>query len=281
MKSVVVTGASTGIGWGTAKILIENGFQVFGGVRKEGDAERLRTEFGASFTPLLLDVTDPQAPFAAARTVSAALGKDTLFGLVNNAGIAVPGPLLYLTPEEMRRQFDVNVTGQLTVTQAFAPLLGADPERQGTRGRVVMISSVGGRRAFPFMGPYAASKFALEGLSEALRREFMLLGIEVVVIAPGAVVTKIWDKAEAEDVTRFANTPYASALARMRETMTKMGRAGLAPEDLGRAVLHALTTPKPKVRYVVTRQKFQEFMMDVLPKRWLDRMIAKQLGFGR
>src|SRR6266481_4542656 len=109
MKSVVVTGASTGIGWGTAKILIENGFQVFGGVRKEGDAERLRTEFGASFTPLLLDVTDPQAPFAAARTVSAALGKDTLFGLVNNAGIAVPGPLLYLTPEEMRRQFDVNV----------------------------------------------------------------------------------------------------------------------------------------------------------------------------
>src|SRR5215471_15009628 len=163
MKSVVVTGSSTGIGWGAAKVLIKKGFRVFGSVRKAADGERLQKEFGANFVPILFDVTDQAAVNRAAEQVASALGGETLFGLVNNAGIAVAGPLLYLKIDEFRHQLEVNVTGQVITTQAFAPLLGADRSRTGKPGRVVMISSVGGKNATPFMGPYNASKFALEG----------------------------------------------------------------------------------------------------------------------
>src|ERR1043166_9486463 len=204
MKTVVVTGASTGIGWGSAKVLIKKGFKVFGSVRKEADGERLKKDFGANFTPLLFDITDAAAVKRGAKQVAAALGNETLSGLVNNAGIAVPGPLLFLDIDELLHQLEVNVIGQMIVTQAFAPLLGAGPSRQGKRGRIVMISSVGGRNASPFVGPYNASKFALEGLSEALRRELMIYGIDVIVVAPGAVATPIWDKADTVDVVRYA-----------------------------------------------------------------------------
>ncbi|HWE05100.1 MAG TPA: SDR family NAD(P)-dependent oxidoreductase, partial [Rhizomicrobium sp.] len=187
MKSVVVTGASTGIGWGCAKVLVEKGFHVLGSVRKEADAERLRKEFGGNFTPLFFDVTDEAAVKQAASATASDLGNEPLFGLVNNAGIAVAGPLLYLEVDELRRQLEVNVTGQLIVTQAFAPLLAEHVSEQNRAGRIVMISSVGGKNASPFVGPYNASKFALEGFSESLRRELMPLGIDVIVVAPGAV----------------------------------------------------------------------------------------------
>src|SRR5438477_8562922 len=214
-RSVVVTGASTGIGWACVKVLIASGFHVFGSVRKQADAERLAKEFGNSFTPLIFDVTDEAAVAVGAKQVETALAGATLFGLVNNAGIAVPGPLLYLKVDDFKNQMAVNLTGQLIVTQAFAPLLGADRERTGAPGRIVMISSVGGKNALPFVGPYAASKFALEGLSESLRRELMVFGIDVIVVAPGAVATPIWDKSDV-DVTPYANTPYASALDKMK-----------------------------------------------------------------
>src|SRR5580698_2276395 len=236
MKSVVVTGSSTGIGWGAAKVLIENGLRVFGSVRKEADGERLRAEFGENFVPLLFDVTDAAAVNAAAEKVSAALGPETLAGLVNNAGIAVAGPLLYLKIDELRHQLEVNVVGQIVVTQAFAPLLGVDKTRKGEPGRIVMISSVGGKNANPFMGPYNASKFALEGLSESLRRELMLFGIDVIIIAPGAVATPIWDKADEVDVSQYANTPYLEALTRIKSYMVERGPKGLKPEELGRAI---------------------------------------------
>jgi hypothetical protein len=184
MKTVVVTGASTGIGWGCAKVLVEKGFRVLGGVRKKADAERLRNEFGGNFTPLFFDVTDEAAVRQAASATASVLGDEPLFGLVNNAGIAVAGPLLYLDVDELRRQLEVNVTGQFIVTQAFAPLLAEHVSKQNRAGRIVMISSVGGKNASPFVGPYNASKFALEGLSESLRRELMLLGIDVIVVAP-------------------------------------------------------------------------------------------------
>lgn len=152
-NSVVVTGVSTGIGWGCVKVLTAAGFHVFGSVRKPADADRLANEFGANVTPLLFDVTDEAAVAAGARKVHVALGDDTLFGLVNNAGIAVPGPLLYLKIDDFRRQVAINLTGQLIVTQAFAPLLGADRTRQGAPGRIVMISSVGGKNALPLNDP--------------------------------------------------------------------------------------------------------------------------------
>lgn len=278
MKTVVVTGASTGIGWGCAKVLIKKGFKVFGSVRKEADGERLKKEFGANFTPLLFDITDTAAVKRGADQAAAALGGETLSGLVNNAGIAVPGPLLFLDIDELRHQLEVNVIGQMVVTQAFAPLLGADPSRKGKRGRIVMISSVGGRNASPFVGPYNASKFALEGLSEALRRELMIYGIDVIVVAPGAVATPIWDKADTVDVARYANTPYAAALEKIKAFMIENGRKGFPPEKIGQAVWRALTLRKPKVHYTVTPDHFQNWMVTTLPKRMVDNIIAGRLG---
>jgi NAD(P)-dependent dehydrogenase (short-subunit alcohol dehydrogenase family) len=278
MKSVVVTGASTGIGWGCVKVLIAGGFRVFGSVRKAADAERLAREFGANFTPLLFDVTDEAAVAAGARQVETALGGETLFGLVNNAGIAVPGPLLYLKIEDFRHQIEVNLTGQLIVTQAMAPLLGADRARKGAPGRIVMISSVGGRNASPFVGPYNASKFGLEGLSEALRRELILFGIDVIIVAPGAVKTPIWDKAEAIDVSPYANTPFAPALDKVRDYMIANGKKGFPPEKLGETVKTALTAPKPRTRYTVTPEPLQELAVHTLPKRMVDNLIARRLG---
>ncbi len=281
MKCVVVTGASTGIGWGIAKVLVAKGLRVFGSVRKPADAERLAAEFGANFTPLLFDVTDAAAVGAAAQAVAAALGDDRLAGLVNNAGIVVPGPLLHLTIDEFGRQLDVNVTGQLIVTQAFAPLLGSVPGRAGAPGRIVMISSVSGTHAMPFIGAYSASKFALEALSESLRRELMLFGIDVVIVAPGAVATPIWDKAEAIDVARYADTPFAKGLDTIRNSMVASGRSGLKPERIGEAVWHALTAPRPKTRYVVTQDRIELFLVNAMPKRVVDRIIAGRLGLTR
>jgi NAD(P)-dependent dehydrogenase (short-subunit alcohol dehydrogenase family) len=278
-RSVVVTGASTGIGSASVKVLVASGFHVYGSVRKQSDAQRLSKEFGASFTPPVFDVTDEAAVAAGAKKVETALEGVTLFGLVNNAGIAVAGPLLYLKVEDFRQQLAVNLTGQLIVTQAFAPLLGADRERKGTPGRIVMISSVGGKNALPFVGPYAASKFALEGLSESLRRELMVFGIDVVVVAPGAVATPIWDKSDV-DVTPYANTPYASALDKMKTYMISLGRKGLPPDRIGEAVKTALTTAKPKTRYTVAPNPVQQLMTAVLPKRTVDNLIARRLGLA-
>lgn len=278
MKSVVVTGSSTGIGWGAAKVLIKKGFRVFGSVRKQADAERLQKEFGANFVPLIFDVTDMPAVSKAAAQVSAALNGETLAGLVNNAGVAVPGPLLHLSIDEFRHQLDVNITGQLIVTQSFAPLLGADRARKGKPGRIVMISSIGGKNASPFVGPYNASKFGLEGFSESLRRELMLFGIDVIIIAPGAVATPIWDKADAIDVSQYAGTPYAPSLDTIKKFMLENGRKGFAPEKLGRAIHKALTAARPKTRYTVTPDPLQNIMVNTLPKRMVDRMYAKRLG---
>src|SRR5262252_3430181 len=188
MQSVVITGASTGIGHACAKLLLDRGYGVFGSVRKQADAERLKSEFGANFTPLLFDVTDEAAVLAAGRKVRQALAGETLAGLVNNAGVAVAGPVL--------------------ATQAFGPLLGADPSLKGPKGRIVMISSVAGKNGNPMSAPYCASKHAVEGLSESLRRELMLFGIDVIIVAPGAVKTPIWSKAEQMDLSIYRNSPF-------------------------------------------------------------------------
>ena len=210
----------------------------------------------------------------------AAMGKLDI--LVNNAGIANPGPLLHLDIALFRQQMEVNVTGQLIVTQAFAPLLGASPETQtGTPGRICMMSSVGGRVGMPFVGPYNTSKFALEGLSESLRRELIIYGVDVIVIAPGAIATPIWEKADTVDVTRYANTPYAGPLAKVKSYMVEMGRKGLKPEQIGQTVLTALTTASPKTRYVVTPDPLQNWLSLNMPKRTVDQTIAKQLGLTR
>jgi len=278
MQSVVITGASTGIGWATAKLLLGRGFRVFGSVRKQADADRLRGEFGANFTPLLFDVTDEAAVLAAAREVRAALGGETLFGLVNNAGIAVAGPVLELSVDEFRRQMDVNVVGPVIATQAFGPLLGSDPSLKGPKGRIVMISSVAGKSGNPLMSAYAASKFAIEGLSESLRREMMLFGIDVIIIAPGAVKTPIWSKAEQVDISAYRNSPFFPALERIRKFMLRLGETGLPAEKIAEAIADALTSANPQLRYQITPDPMRHLITAVLPKRMVDKIIAKRLG---
>jgi NAD(P)-dependent dehydrogenase (short-subunit alcohol dehydrogenase family) len=278
MKSVVVTGVSTGIGWGCVKVLTADGFRVFGSVRKQADADRLSKEFGPNFAPLIFDVTDSRAVGAAAKQVENALGDERLFGLVNNAGIAVPGPLLAIKIEDFMRQITVNLTGPLIVTQAFAPLLGVDRSRKGAPGRIVMISSVGGRNGPPFLGAYSASKFGLEGMSESMRRELMLFGVDVVIVAPAAVATPIWEKGADVDVADFGESPYTAAMQKMKKLMVTSGRGGLPPERIGEAVKRALTVAKPKIRYSLGPSPIQDFVIGALPKRTLDRLIAGRLG---
>jgi len=277
-RSVVVTGASTGIGWAVAQVLTQRGFHVFGSVRKAADAERLTAAFGPAVTPLMFDVTDEAAVRAAAGQVETALDGRPLAGLVNNAGIAVAGPLLHLPIDEWRRQLEVNLTGVVIATQAFAPLVGARKPVAGPPGRIVNIGSVGGRNANPFMAPYCTSKFGLEGLSESLRRELLPFGVDVVVIAPGAVATPIWDKADETDTSAYADTVYGPALERLRAYMLSIGKSGLPAERIGEAVHTALTVARPKVRYTITPQPMQMLMADLLPKRTLDRIVGKRLG---
>jgi hypothetical protein len=280
-RAVVVTGASTGIGRAAVAKAVREGAHVFASVRRQADAESLTQEFGEAVTPLLFDVADEVAVRAGAEKVAQALGKRRLFGLVNNAGIAVPGPLLHLDTEELKRQFEINLFGVHNVTRAFAPLLGADPDREGKPGRIVMISSVGGQNGAPFVGPYAASKFALEGYSQSLRRELMLFGIDVIVIGPGAIATPIWDKAEQNDLRRFANTAYAKAIERVTDYMLKQGREGLPPSAVGDLIWRCLTDPSPKVRYPILRRPFMDRTLPrLMNPRAVDRIIAKRLGLS-
>ena len=278
MQSVVITGVSTGIGWATAKLLLDRGFRVFGSVRKPADADRLKGEFGANFVPLLFDVTDEAAVLAAAREVRAALDGATLSGLVNNAGIAVAGPLLQTAADKFRRQMEINVIGPIISTQAFAPLLGADPSLKGPKGRIVMISSVAGKNGNPLSSAYSASKHAIEGLSESLRRELMLFGIDVIIVAPGAVKTPIWGKADDVDVSAYRNSPYAPALEKVRQFTKHLSEIGLPPEKIAETIAEALTSASPRVRYQITPDPMRHLITGVLPKRMVDRIIAKRLG---
>lgn len=279
MRSVVVTGASSGIGWATTRVLTGHDVHVYASVRRPEDADRLTAAFGDRVTPLVFDVTDTEAVRRAADDVGSRLDGRTLFGLVNNAGIVVSGPLLHLPLAELRRQLEVNVVAQVGVIQAFAPLLGADPARTGPRGRIVNISSVAGRRALPFVGAYAASKHALEGISDSLRRELLLHGIDVIVLAPGSVATPIWDKAEATDVAPYAGTGYEAALRRLGEYAVAQGRRSAPPERVGEYVWTALTARRPRVRYLIVHHRLTNWTIPrLLPPRVFDRLLGSWLG---
>jgi NAD(P)-dependent dehydrogenase (short-subunit alcohol dehydrogenase family) len=281
-RAVVITGASTGIGRAAVAKAVREDAQVFPSVRKQADADSLKAEFGDAVTPLLFDVADEAAVRAGAAQVAQALGGRKLFGLVNNAGIAVPGPLLHLDTDELRRQFEINLFGVHNVTRAFADLLGADKQRTGNPGRIVMISSVGGQNGAPFVGPYAASKFAMEGYSQSLRRELMLYGIDVIVIGPGAIATPIWDKAEQGELKRFSNTDYAPMVERVADYMLSQGKKGLPPSDVGDLIWLCLSDPAPKPRYRILRNEFMDVTLPrMLGQRAVDKIIAKRLGMPK
>lgn len=278
--SAVVTGASTGIGRAITQSLIDQGWHVFGSVRKEADAASLQTALGERFTPLIFDVTDNDAIGRAAETVREKLNGRTLNGLVNNAGIAVAGPLRYLALNELEHQMNVNVFGVLRVTQAFLPMLGADKTYQGAPGRIINMSSIAGKIASPIMSPYAMSKHALEALSNSLRRELLMHGIDVVIIGPGAIKTPIWDKADDIDAEQYKGTEYYNTLVGMREKYKNLGESGLPPEVVGALARDILIGKARKTRYAVVRDKFLGWILPrLLPTRMLDKIIAKRFGF--
>lgn len=282
MKAVVVTGVSTGIGRAAALLLAREGFHVFGSVRKAPDAEALQAALGDNFTPLLFDVTDEVAVRAAAQAVRERLGGATLAGLVNNAGIAVGGPLTDLPIAEYRLQMEVNLVGPMIVTQAFLPLLGTDKTLKGVPGRIVNLTSVAGKLGAPFVGPYVASKHGLEGLSESLRRELQFYGIDVIMVAPGHVATPIWDKAEEMDPRPYQHLEIFPALQKFLDFFVAEGKKGFPPERIAGVIHTALTTASPKARYAVVPGRLQNWTIPRrLPVRVVDRIIAGQLGLKR
>jgi NAD(P)-dependent dehydrogenase (short-subunit alcohol dehydrogenase family) len=229
-----------------------------------------------------MDVVNEESVQAAAETTAAALEGRGLAGLINNAGIAVSGPLMHLPLAELRHQFDVNVMGLVAVTQAFLPLLGAGPDAPQPPGRIINISSVSGHTTYPFLAPYAASKRALEAISEGLRRELMIYGIDVSVMVLGAVRTPIWDKSDPAELDRYAETDYAEAAALMRETTTNIGRTAMPVEPVAKAIRLALEASRPKTRYVLANNWLLGWIAPRwLPDRLLDWAITKQLGLTR
>lgn len=281
-RAVVITGASTGIGEACALRLDKQGWQVFAGVRKEADGERLTQQASGRLTPIILDVTDEAQIRAAAGSVRATVADAGLAGLINNAGIGIGGPLEFLPLDDLRLQLEVNLIGQVAVTQAFLPLI-----RKG-QGRIVNIGSIGGRMATPFVGPYNASKFGMEAITDALRQELRPWGIHVSIVEPGSITTAIWDKTRSMademqgKLSQEARDLYDPFIAPIREATEKIEQAGIPPDEVAKFVEHALTARNPKTRYVVGRDaQIQRVLAKFAPDRIRDRLVAWQLGLPR
>ena len=279
MKSIVITGTSTGIGYATSKICIENGYHVFGSVRNSGDAEKVSSELGKNFTPLIFDVTNEAAVKESVKIVENQIGNQKLSGLINNAGVPVVGAVQNLSAEEFKYQFDVNLLGVFHCCQAYLDLLGADKNREGTSGKIINISSISGENGMPFMSAYNMSKYGLEGFSEALRRELIIFGIDVVIIAPGPVKTPIWEKTDQNDIlNRYDNSVYKESVSRIMHMSKKMEQAGVDANVIAKRALSIIENKKSKTRYRIDSTRMQNILLQLLPKRIADKMIAKRMG---
>ncbi|RYF66931.1 MAG: SDR family NAD(P)-dependent oxidoreductase [Cytophagaceae bacterium] len=276
-KHILITGVSTGIGYGAARHFIDRGYTVFGSVRTPVDADRLQQELGESFVPLLFDVTDQDAVVAAARSLDERLAGSGLGGLINNAGIAIGGPLQDQPMATIRAHFEVNVLGLIQVTQAFLPLLGARDNHPVQPGRIQNISSVNGQVAIPFMGAYVGSKHAVEGLSHSLRRELVLFGIRVIIVGPGAVKTPIWDKGT--DMSPYANSPYFPAISRFLKQVDASKNKGFSIDYLGKRIVDIHETARPAIRYALVPNKLTGWVLPrLLPARTLDWILSRISG---
>jgi NAD(P)-dependent dehydrogenase (short-subunit alcohol dehydrogenase family) len=278
-KSVLITGASTGIGAASALRLAELGWRVFAGVRKDQDGRALQGQTQGDLRPVLLDVTDAASVSAAEACVRDGVGAEGLTGLVNNAGIVVAGPVECVTMDDWRRQFDVNVFGALAVTQAVLPLL------RKARGRIVNISSISGRAVTPILGPYCASKFALEAISDALRIELRAQGIKIALIEPGAVETPIWNKSLGAASAREAQYPadvkqlYDVLVEKLHVMAEDAARTAMPARNVVAAVVHALTAKRPRIRYLLGRDAhLGAALHKLLPDSWWDVLVARQLS---
>lgn len=275
--AVLITGAGSGIGEAAVGAFTKAGFHVFAGVRKEGDAERLRTRWPRGVTPVILDIVKKDDVANAASLVSKAIGESgRLRGLINNAGIGIGGPLEFLPVEDLRLQYEVNVLGHLAVTQAFLPLL------RRSRGRIINVGSMAGRVSLPFSGPYASSKAALASLTDALRRELSWWNIPVILFEIGSVKTPIWDKAFASAEERARRMPaegqvlYEKPLAAMNGYMHQLVKYAVRPEKVARVLVKAMEAPRPKTRYFVGLDAYLGLLTRFLPDRWVDWLLRKE-----
>lgn len=273
-KTILITGASTGIGYGAARQFVQQGYTVFGSVRTQADADRLQHELGSNFTPLVFDVTDTPALQRAVQEVTKRLDGNGLGGLINNAGIAIGGPLSEQPMDVIRQHFDVNVFGLLAVTQAFLPLLGARDNHTSQPGRIQNISSVNGQVAIPFMGAYVGSKHAVEGLSHSLRREVWRFGVEVVIVGPGAVKTPIWGKGTNMD--QYKNSAYFPAMQRFLKQVQAAEARGFSIDYIGERLVQIHEAPRPKIRYALVPKKLTGWILPrLLPARTLDWILER------
>ncbi|MBE8987842.1 SDR family oxidoreductase [Nostoc sp. LEGE 12450] len=279
--AVVITGASTGVGRATALLLDKQGYQVFAVVRQSKDGELIKLNSSGNLTPIIFDVTKIEQIKSAAEIVASAVGEKGLLGLINNAGILVDGPLEYLSLDELRWQFEVNVIGQVAVTQTFLPMI-----RQA-KGRIINIGSVSGKISSPFFSALCASKFALEALNDALRMELHPWGIEVILIEPGSIASTAPDKVEVSLQKKLANmSPTAKAMYGdiykfSLEQLIKSNRMGMLPEEVASVIQKALETIKPKTRYFVSKEKlmlsFLMLLAKILPDRVCDAIQLQEL----
>ncbi|MDG3581916.1 MULTISPECIES: SDR family oxidoreductase [Galbibacter] len=278
MKNILITGVSSGIGYSTAKLFLDKGFRVFGSVRKKEDVEKLKTALGGNFFPLIFDVVDQVAINKAVIEVEGVLGGASLHCLVNNAGVSVNGPLAYIPVEEFSNQLDINVLGVLRVTQAFLPLLGFNTNKE--KGRIINISSGSGRVTRPFMAPYSASKYAVEAISDGLRRELLDFGINVTVIEPGPIKSEIWSKAKADastQVNKYKGTPYEKIYDNMDKAVQGMESIALDASKVSDLIYGIFEGKKKKTRYLVAPKKWLFWLaIHVFPDKFLDKMFQKQ-----
>jgi NAD(P)-dependent dehydrogenase (short-subunit alcohol dehydrogenase family) len=275
VRSVLVTGASTGIGRATALRLDRAGWRVFAGVRREEDAEALRAEGSERLAPLILDVTDAGQIAAAAAKIEAEAG-GRLDGLVNNAGVAIPGPLETLAIDDFRRQIEVNMTAHVAVTQALLPSIRA------ARGRIVFISSIGGRVAFPLTGAYHAAKFGIEAVGDIFRQELRPWGIKVAIVEPGSIDTPIWERGERtadELATPEREALYGEAVDRYRKVIKDTAERGIPAEKVAETIERALSTRRPRARYLVGLEaKMGARLRQLLPTPVFDRIVRRQMN---
>lgn len=267
-RAVVVTGAAGGLGFATSALLAERGFRVLGTLLEHEDSAPLE---GRGVTPVRLDVTQPASLRDAIARIHDLLGDTALAGLVNNAGIAAGGPIELLDLDATRQVFEVNVVGLLAITQALLPRLRA------SKGRIINISSVSGLLAVPFLSPYCASKFAVEAISDCLRRELQPFGVEVVIIEPAVMRTPIWDKAMETDLERYRGTPYEPVIAKAQRRLRKSRDKGLDPAQVARVIADALTVVRPPIRIPVVRNRRSHLLAQWMPDRFIDRMIARKV----
>ncbi len=282
MQSFVVTGTSSGIGQAFARLATARGAKVFGSVRTQADADRLAGELGPNYIPLIFDVRDADAVGRAAQSVRGALSGQRLSGLVNNAGMAIPAPLLFQPLDEIRAQIETDLLSLFIVSKAFLPLLGADPALTGDPGRIVNMSSIGGKLRQPFATAYIASKHGIEGFTGALRRELQVFGIHVAAIGPGVVDTPIWDKV-ASQRGRYDGTPYEEPFNKGVDVMVEAGKKhGLKSEALAEVIWKALTDPHPRLRYApASHPILEQGVLMAMPQRVIDWSLARFIGFKR